>query len=516
MNKRLNINLNWKTISLVGVIFLAWYRFYIISWQFKFFHYLVPPSPDLVAHLQMTDSFINGAGKLGTYPPLFHIITAFMANHLHIGSLGVFNLIAPFWIPLAIIIFYILVTKMFGYKVAFWSTLIFAFVSSSPLYNFADAQYADILGYNIIGPFFIIALISLIRKFKYWKLLVVFTLFALFLSAHNLSSILIYIVSFISVAVYCFVSYKTDKVQFKNAFRVLIAFCAFTVFTVILSKIFFGPLLSSAVSSLTQGSALVKNSTSAILEYDNISLIVPPFLEFIGLIGVGFLFLRISQGKARFASLLVIVWIVITWLLSRSSMLVLPQRILREIPLPLSIASGIAAVEMFSLFKNSWQKIGFFALFSYLIVINNSQVSVSPFVLPNGLTNQIWFRDIDQIKYDYIIGHLDKNDEILANSSNPILYYKLEAAGYKIVNFTSIDVSKRPAVDQEHYVSSNVKDSGAKYLFIGAMPPGVSPDLYFSQFANYKLTTDLLNHYKYPKRQLVQQFADTSKLILIK
>ncbi|MFH1910315.1 MAG: hypothetical protein ABIJ72_03980 [bacterium] len=507
--------LNWKVISLVSVIILATYRFYIISWQFKFYHLLVPPSPDLAAHLNMTDMFINGTAKLGFYPPLLHIIAAFFAKAFHVGSLDFFNFIAPFWIPLAIIVFYILVCKLFDYKIAFWSTLVFAFVSSSPLLNFGDAQYADILGYNLVGPFYIIALISLMRNFKYWKLILMFLLFGLFLSAHNFSSVLIYIVSFLSVIIYCLTSYKIDKTQFKNSFFVLISLCVGTVLFLTLSKIFFGPLIPRAVESLVAFNPLIKNSTAAVLDYNSISTLLPPFLEFTGLLGIAFLLLRISRDKSRFSSIFVIVWIVTIWLFSRSSLFVLPQRIFREIPLPLSIASGILISDLLPILKNNWYKIGFIALFGYLVIINNSQVAVSPFLIPDGFKNQVWFRDIDQQKYEYIVANVNKSDKILANFSNPILRYKLNMAGYGVSGFASASPNNPSASEKEEFVTNKISASGARYLFIGVIPFGVNPEVYFSQFVEYENSTKLLNLYKYQEKDLVKEFADGSKLILI-
>ena len=507
---------NWKALSILGVAALAIYRFYIIWWQFKFYHFLVPPSPDLVAHLQMTDGFIDGTAKLGSYPPLLHIIMAFLARTFHAGSLEVFNFVALLWIPLAIIVFYLLVSKLFGYKVAFWSTLIFAFVSSSPLLNFGDAQYADILGYNLIGPFYIIALVSLVKEFKYWKLLLTFLLFALFLSAHNLSSVLIYVVSFVSVAIYCFSSYKIDRKQFKSSFFVLISLCLGTVVFLALSKIFFGPLISQAISGIVSSDPLIKNSTSAVLDYNSVSSLLPPFLEFVGLSGMAFLLARISNGRTRFASIFVIVWIVLIWFFSRSAIFVLPQRILRELPLPLSIASGILVCDLLPIIKNNWYKIGFLALFGYLVVINNSQVTMSPFLIPDGLKSQVWYRDVDQAKFDYITSSVDKNDVILANYSNPILTYKLKLAGYQVTGFASEPLSGESATEMAAVVQGRIADVGAKYLFIGAMPDGVSPDVYFSSFPEYKSSTEILNSYQYPQKDLVKEFADGSKLILVR
>jgi hypothetical protein len=508
--------INWKLLSIIAVIVVAGYRLFLLLWQFNFFHFLVPPSPDLAAHLQMTDGFIDGSGKIGAYPPLLHILAAFLAKIFHTGSLEIFAALAPYWIPLAIIVFYIMVVKLFDYRVAFWSTLVFGLVSSNPLLNFTDAQYADILGYNIIGPFFIIALVSLIKEFKYWKLFLVFVIFGVFLSAHNLSSSLIYIISLASIIAYCFVSYRSDRKQFRNAFYILIALCVGTVLFFSLSKVLFGPIIANALRGMLGGSSL-NNSTSAVLDLDQVHALLVPFLEFLGMAGIGFLLVRVSDNKTRFASLFVVAWILVTWVFSRSEVFVLPQRLLRELSMPLSIAAGIFASDVLLSLKNNWLKIVFFGVFSYLILINNSQVTSSPFKLPDGFKNMVWYKDADQQKLDYITQNVSPGERIITNHSNPILNYKLQKAGYNVVYYVlPKSVSEADGVDLQEQIQVAVRGSGARYLFIGTAPVAVNPDVYYQQFVNYEEATSQLKKYQYKKQDLARVFEDGSELIYVR
>lgn len=490
-------------------------KLYVILWQFNYHGLMVPPSPDLVAHLRMTDAFINGTAHLGDYPPLLHILTAFFANIFHTTSLGVYGAIAPYWIPLSIVIFYLLANKLFGYRVAFWATLVFGLVSTNPLLNFTDAQYADILGYNIIGPFYVIAFVSLVEKFKYWKIPLVLLPFTLFLSAHHLSAVLLYFVSVVSLIVYYAISYKKDKVQARTSFFTLVVFIGAGFVFFALSKIFFGPLLKNVFDSILHANALVKDVTAKVLDYDSLGSLLPPFLEFAGLSGLGFLLLRVSKDRpGRFASLFVIVWVAVIWCFSRSSFFVLPQRIFREIPLPLSIACGVMVADLAALMKNNWQRIIFYSLFSYMVIINSSQFFRSPFLLPDGFKDQSWYNHVDQEKFEYIKENLTPGNMILENCSNPVLAYKLGKAGYSIKDFTETGNYMTDAEKQE-YVDDYLDKTKAIYLLIGVPPTGANPDVYFGQFTNYKKATDILNRYSFLDDDTLKQFSDGSRLVKI-
>lgn len=510
----MELKINWKKVSWFGVGILVVLKLYIIFWQYHFYNFLVPPSPDLVSHLQMTDSFINGTGALGTYPPLLHIVTALFARLFSATSLSIYSAIGPYWIPAAIIMFYVLAYKVFDYKVAFWASLVFALVSTNPLLNFGDAQYADILGYNIIGPFYILAFISLVRGFKYWKLPIVFLLFALFLSAHHLSAVLMYVVSMISLGVNCIVTRRVDKTEYKKSLFLLVIFTGAAFVFLAMSKIFFGNLVSSTFNAVIHANQLIRDTTSEVLDYSNMSALLPAFIEFTGLAGVGFLLIRAAgDKKTKFASIFIISWILITWLFSRSSVFVLPQRIFREISLPLSIASGVFAVDMVAILHSRWQKIVFFSFFAYLAVINSSQIFVPPFLLPDGLSSQVWFRDVDQEKLEYIKENVNPGSAILTNRSNTILQYKLINSGYSLAYLNGAGEGLGTDKEKIQLVSDKISSSRSSYILIGVAPEGVDPDVYFTQFASYESDTDVLEKYPYDKNDLVKQFSDGSRLI---
>jgi hypothetical protein len=325
-----------------------------------------------------------------------------------------------------------------------------------------------------------------------------------------------YVVSMVALAIGCVLTRKTDKTEYKKLLFTLVIFASGAFVFLAISKIFFGDLVSSVFDAVIHANKLIQDTTSEVLNYSNMSSLLPPLIEFVGLAGIGFLLIRVTKNKEnRFAGIFVITWVLITWALSRSSIFVLPQRIFREISLPLSIASGIFIADMAHILHSRRQKIAFFSMFAYLVVINSSQVFVSPFLLPEGLSGQVWYKDVDQEKFEYIKENIPVGPVIITNHSNTILQYKLIKEGYKLSYFSEtgegLDTDKQKA----QLVQDKITKSRASYLFIGALPEGVNPDVYFTQFANYDDATDILETYKYDKNDLMRQFSDGSKLIRV-
>ena len=510
-NLKTNIKINWKYVSWALIWLAVIFKTYIIFWQFKEYNLLVPPSPDLVSHLKMIDNVLEGKFVFN-YPPLFHWIIASFSWISGYEPLDVLKSIAPFWLLLAIYPFYLLSRSMFGWRTAFWSTMIFILVSANPLLNFGDAQYPDILAYNIIAPFYLLLLIQIIRTGKYWYFIPTFLLFLLMIPTHHLTSALMLVItvlSLIAYAIYAKINNRKDEI--KKSLITLGLFVAASVPMYIASQIFFGKFFGRVINDLLLFQTKTGSVIYEVLEYSEISYILAPFLEFIGFAGLVWIIFKLPKFKKyAFPAILLLIWIITFWLMSRSSLFYLPQRILRELSFPLCIASGYFAVSMTKLFTKSWQKILFFGAFGYLIIINSVQIFQSPFLLPDGFKYMSWFTSVDQQKYDYITNNLMDNCTILTNQSNPILEYKLEKDGCKFININ--ELYKDFKIDAD-YLPTYISKAKAKYIYIGVIPEYTSADVYYSQFGFYEEATELLKMYEYNKSDIVKEFSDGSIII---
>ncbi len=502
-----------KYYSWLFIFLLVVFKAYIIFWQFRKFNLLVPPSPDLFNHLRMIDEVLAGR-YIYDYPPLFHWIIS-IASHLT-GSepLVVLRAIAPFWLLLPIYPFYILSRSMFGWRVAFWATSVFIMVSANPLLNFGDAQYPDILAYNLIAPFYLLFLIKTVRSGNYWYFIPTVGLFLLTLIAHHFTSALMLAVTLVSLAGYAMYSYcNCRKKELKKIFIIFGLFAASAIPIYILARIFFGNFLSVVIGGLFHTRLETDAPIHKVLDLSEISYVLAPFLQFIGFAGLVWIFIKIPRMKRNvFPAILMLSWVVLFWIMSRSSFFYLPQRVLREISFPLCIASGFFAVSTVNLLEKQWHELLFFAVFSYLIVINSVQLYQKPFLLPDGFRYMSWFTAEDQQKYEYITNNLKENCVIATNQSNPILQYKLQKSGCSVTDIHNI--VKNEKVDKNN-IGTFIKQARVRYLFIGVMPKFTPADVYYTQFGSYEYATELLNMYPYNESDVVKEFSDGSKIIVV-
>lgn len=518
------MTINLKKLSVFVLVLLALFKLYLVQWQFSFHHLLVPPSPDLTAHLEMIDGVINAIRDhklslsiLTGYQPLFKLIIGYIAVIFSKDSLTVLKAIAPYWLIIIIPPFYYLVKKMYGWQIAFWATTVFVVVSSNPLLNFADAQYPDILGYNLIAPLYLIALINLLNNGKRLRdYLSYFALLVMLFLSHYLVVALMILVSVITLLVYLPNRQDRGK-KWLNLKSCLLVFCVLTVSYLLLNIFAFNylvPMFKSAINLR----APINDATAAVLNYSLLNSLLAPFLQFIGWAGLLYCIINTwvkKDNEKRLSNILLIVWVIVLWIMSRSSLFALPQRIFREISVPLSISSGIFIFETIKKFSTNLQKIIISGLFGYLMVINFSQLNQPPFLLPDGFRDMAWFRSVDQQKYDYITENIPKDKAILTNNSNPVLLYRLEKAGYVVHRVADFVPNTVLPKNNKIFITDFINGSGSSFLFINSIPSNVNPQVYFYQYADYDKTRGYFDQYDYARSQINKKFVDGSKLIAI-
>lgn len=505
---------NYNLIACLVLVGAFAFKAYLIFWQYNFYHLLVPPSPDLIAHTEMIDQYLKTGNIFYGYPPLFHIIVAKISLMLNQPALETLTIISPYFLLIVIPPFYWLVKGIFNFRVAFWATIIYILGSSMPLYNFIDAQYADILGYSIITPFYFLSLIYCLKKKNYWLLFLPLLLFIGLIASHHLSAALVWIISMVALLVDSLILLFQKS---KNYFplRVLVFYSLVSIIFYFIARLLFKDVLITGYNSVINLKPITDNIWSSVQEYRDINQLVTPLVEFLGLAGLVTTIKKIDRDSASFSNILLIVWVILFWIFSRFLFIGLPTRILRELSLPLSIFAGIFIVEVLNGLKDNWQKYIVIFLFSYVIIINIVQVSVDPFLIPSGFSYMSWYKNIDEQKYQFFDRYILKNKKILTNYSNPILNYKLKRAGYNLDLFKEDYSELLTDEAKKEKLASLLTTIKPDYLFIGAKPESTSEDIYFEQFNNYTKVTDFLNKYEYSGSQLVKKFDDGSKLIII-
>ncbi len=479
-------------------------RFFLIIWQFNAHHLLVPPSPDLVPHALFIDQILGGEFIWSVYPPLFHLLIALVVTLTGNSPLTILLAIAPYWFLLILPPFFLLALRLIGWHGAFWATLIAILVSLSPFTNFVDAQYPNILGYNIFGVlslgFFIVGVESRRRR-DIW---IGFALLIATGLTHHLSFALMY--SLIGLSALVTFRLATDwdqKQQLRLILRLLVGLGV--TLLVVLSGYGNG-IIPATLTALFKMQPLITDPTGTVLSYANLDQ-VPALLLALGLIGSLIILKEIIQTtERRFGLIVLLLWVITLWLLSRTPFAVLPQRIFRELNIPLAITAGLAVATTLDWFRVRWQKILIGGLWAYLFLINTYQLFVPPLLLPDGFKQLTWFHAVDRDKETYLLAKLQPTNLLIANSSNPILTYSLRREGRQVMEVVTRTAG--PPTNPDTFGLTS-----ADYIFIGILPPGVDPDTYFTSFIDYKATTRYLGQYVegfgWP---LIKQFDDGSKL----
>ena len=513
----------WISLSVVALVFL---KFFFILWQFRVGGFLVAPGGDQYNHIYYIENLDKIFPNFG-YPPLFHYLLRFVTNQFWGGDyLASILALAPYFLILPIIMVYFLGKNLFSKKVGLWALILVVFCSGYPLLNFADGSYPDLLNYGIVVPLVLIFLFRSLRHGRWLDFLLTGFFISVSFLTHHFSSITL-LASIGPFLLFLILYHNIDAPKIKkNLYKLLFALFIFALFWFFVLKFTFGPSFYKAITNLvTQGeSPVISSVASTPYEYQDIYVIVRPIILFFGVAGLAVLFTEFGQKKKR-EIIFLMIWIAVVWVLSRADWSGLPPRFLRHIDLPLIIASGFFIVYILENCPTSMNKILATGLFSYMIVINTVQLVVPPFKLNDGFYPWVWYRQIDEDKYQYMIKNIDRGTAILTTNSNPYLNYKLSKI-FKLPKVNTGDVpiclaDQSKTNDQEKCKTESkalldgiVKSSLADYVFVGEKPYDID-ELTFAEFNGYTQTTALLKLFEDGKTP-EKRFIDGSKIYKIK
>ena len=513
----------WISLAVVALV-LA--KFFFILWQFRVGGFLVAPGGDWYNHIAYAENldqiFPNFA-----YPPLFHYLLRFVTNRFWGGDyLASILALAPYFLILPVIMVYFLGKNLFSKKVGLWALVLVVFCSGYPLLNFADGSYPDLLNYGIVVPLVLIFLFRSLRHGRWLDFLLTGFFVSISFLTHHFSSITL-LASVVPFLVFLILYHNIDAPKIKkNLYKLLFALFVFAIFWFFVLKFTFGPAFYKAITNLvTQGESPVQHTVAAKpYEYQDIYTIVRPIILFFGVAGLAVLFTEFGQKKKR-EIIFLMIWIAVVWVLSRANWSGLPPRFLRHIDLPLIISSAFFIVYILENCPTSMNKILATGLFGYMIVINTAQLVVPPFKLNDGLYPWVWYRQIDEDKYQYMVENIDRGTAILTTNSNPYLNYKL-AKKFQLQKINTGNVPKclvDPSdaeeagvclKDSRALLDGIVKSSLADYVFVGQKPYDID-ELTFAEFNGYTQTTALLKLFEDGKTP-EKRFIDGSKLYKVK
>ncbi|MFA5927112.1 MAG: DUF6541 family protein [Patescibacteria group bacterium] len=503
------------------------FRFSLVVLQFSEGHFLVAPGGDPINHLAKIEEILQGKiiGGSHSYPPLYHILVATLSKMMRTDPIEIMKATSVLLLFVPIPFLYKLTKEFFGFWPAFWATLVFTLASANPFLGFVDGNYPDLLNYGIFIPLAFMSVVRGLRGQDTVKNIIASLIFlSLGVFTHHLTSIftIVILAAYLTI-IWIMRRYYPEycKNEFPNHKKITTFFLVYSFIIYTIARIAFGSSLQGTLSSaLSFRSPITSKVFSNPPRYEDIGALITPFVFYLGALGFVYLLLTIRNRMPE--KILLLTWVSILWILSRTALSGLAPRYLRELSAPLCILTGIIISYFVSQGKDRIQKVAICAMFGFLVYTNIIQINAPPFLLQQGgFSDMVWYRDVDDDKVNYFKENIPDRSVIIANPSNPYIPYFLNKRANNKLEFKVIaevpdikaekDLNKKSAIVEEFLYANNVN-----YLFIGKTPKNNIDEKTFSEFNNYERVTGFFNAYKYYDGNLIKQFEDGSKLILVK
>jgi len=404
-------------------------------------HYIVPPGDDPYNHLNYINSIVeNKTGffdilKSGGYPPLFHFIIAKMSGLTHLDPLRMLVLIYPLIFILASIIIFIFSYLIFNRKVALIALLLYGFTQNAHLQLQNDGGYPNLIATGIFLPLLLLFVVYFFKKEKIAHKIIFLFLSIIFVilifATHHLTTLYLIVLFLISLLVMIIYLWASNKWSYKKglSFLLLYSGIVYSLFYSFQTSDVFASArkLSNMMIHLTnqypffETTAREKITTMPLDLYGD-NLIKAIFI--FGLIGLPYSFYLYKKSQKNYypALLLLSVWVIVFFSISRMGFLSDPGRAMRDMTIPLVIFTAIFLSDILNRFKDKIVAIALLTICAYFWLWPNiSQRFVSARLYEPMV--RITDADIDAIKT--IKNTPEKNKRILTNVSHPWLNYYL-------------------------------------------------------------------------------------------
>ena len=522
-------NIKWLLLFLLFV-FCIGLKLYIVYFGYINYHYIVPPGYDAIPHLNLIN---NLASSSWGYPKLFHYIAHYLSDLTHRDPFYILTYWTPTMIILPSLSIFFLLKQIFNLKTAGIATLFFLFTSNYPLYGFVDGNYPNILAYG----FFAVLCIAFIIKYINTKKLFYLYISALFyiltgLTHHfsfaELNGILL--LSLITMAITRQI--KLPKLRFNvRNYSTLFLSLLLLYFLFIIYKIYGSQYISFFTGLISNKSVIQDAYLSQAVQYYRYPDIVGSLIWYGGTLGLFYMIITFSKSQKKdYTKLILFVWIILIYSLSRLPSSGLPERFARELAVPLIICFAYLINRLINhldhLELNRLSIIFGYGFIIYFIIINSSLYNPALLdSLPNSFSGMVWYDQSDQGKSDYIKNNFSSDQSIYINPyANP--YMKLMTKA-NLVDFSlsaiNIDTygkkksskkEKQDIINYDNMIKSLTKDNRGKVFYIFSKPESNPDGIVYPIFGGYDAYNDIMRD-MVKDQKVIHKFIDSSFIMKI-
>jgi len=507
-------------------------KLYIVYFGYVFYHYLVPPGYDVIPHSETIKSLLDKniwANFVG-YPKLFHYIIFYLSQIFHKDSFYILT----YWTPVLIIIpsiaMYFLLRQIFNAKTAIITTAFLLFTENYPLYGFVDGNYPNILGYGFFAIFCLAFFIRFIINKKLLDLSFFIIFYALTALTHHLSfAELTSIILFSTISLFIYFLFQKTTINKKLIMRVVFLLIILVLIFLLANRMY-GTLFITYTNGLITGDSVIKDThLSRAVDYFRYPDIVGPIIWYGGLMGLLYLISSFNNSKeSKPIKIIIFAWISILFTLSKLPQSGLPERFAREIALPLTVCFAYlinSITHSLERHNNRISSIISYGFVGFVIILNSSLFNpVLLDSLPNSFSNMVWYRQVDQVKTDYIHAHYSKDNPIIINPyANPYMEIKNKGFVKNFVlsnDFSELD-KKNKEYNQQHIqeiyrslIDKEIKININKVFLISPKPSGNTDGIVYPIFGGfekyYSIMSDITKNQK-----IIKQFSDGAYVVKI-
>lgn len=321
---------------------------YYGQWRY---HYPIAPGDDIFNHLNMVADLQHHPTMLSGshYPYGLHHFVLFLGTIFSADPITVMAWLWPALLIASGLAIYFLTHQLFGAKAAVWAYLLYALLSLQPLQTAFDGGLANLLAGNILLPLTVLVWVkvwvSTGRRRLIWIALTTLGTILIVLT-HHLTTVVLFAVLAVSGLVVMIDRIWTQKRDRSLVLRSSLIYLFLAGLT--FATFWFSPVstpvkdLITAVHNISQAG----KSWPVAAYFNRISLLI----GLVGLSGLAYCLWAVIRGRVdqrwRAGLLVILIWALIYFFGSLTSRVGEPERLGRDLAMPISIIAGLALSQL--------------------------------------------------------------------------------------------------------------------------------------------------------------------------
>ena len=465
-----------------------------------------PVGTDAAVHLTMITKILHGEQHLFVdgYPQGFHYLVAGLVRLTGLSPVSMVVGLMPLLALASVAAIGYLAWVVAGGRAALITVLLSLTVTVYPLSGFLDGTYPNLLAGALLAPLCLAFFLQSLRRETTPQLLGFLMIGLAIIVTHHLTAAwlsCLMALFFMILAIRDIVINRQPARSFFGRKIVWLSGGLLILTGLIYWPILIGPLLARRV---------VGGSLASVFgSYLSHPLGFGQYREFIGDIpwalgGIGLAWLVAGRSPVgKYERLLLVLWTLFLFLLSRSSWVGLPSRFARELALPLLLISAIWLAEISRQITGRWQMLGATAVFFTFVVMNLVGLQTAP-VFPDQVLPLVTFSRANADTAQLISELLPEGAVVLTTPATPVWSVLAQRTMIPL----EVNETKTPET-----ITETIARTKATYLLLIPKPESNPAEEVYPYLAHFATVKEQLS--TYPHKVFARGFSDGSLLFRV-